>query len=103
LCADDILFFSHNLKSIQNAISALQSHPWEIELDIEPSETESLVENDNDSQCSRRSIGQGYRKYVIKILLITLGFLLAQLLQPCNTWHCQLHWIKIMKKHSPAS
>ena len=93
--ADDNVLFAHNLKSIQNAISALQSNLRKLDCKLEPSETEFLVAN--NSQLLHRSIRQGYRKFVIKILLITLGYLSAQLLQPCNIWYCQMHRIKILK------
>ena len=58
LYADDILLFSDNLISIQNAINRLHSHLQEIGLEIEPTKTEFLVVN-NNRNFQHRSIRVG--------------------------------------------
>ena len=56
--ADDILLFSDNLISIQNAINILHSHLREIGLEIEPTKTEFLVTG-NNSDFQHHSIRVG--------------------------------------------
>ena len=67
LYADDILLFSDNLISMQNAINRLHSHLQEIGLEIEPTKTEFLVVNNN----------RNFQHHSIRVGSSVLGKLIA--------------------------